>query len=148
MISIASDSAQLLLPNCIHFNCCSTIVSAPATAPRLCLPQLLLPYHDRLSYCQLPNCIQFSCCSPVVSACSPRHSGRFQPLSNVLDHSLLSLEVRVTSPAPQNIPLPYAQTDTHTHIKIWAWKPAVSPCRASISSLFFRLSLPKILQWV
>ena len=45
-------------PHCIRFNC-STIASASAVAPRLCLLQLLLRLH-----LQLPDCVRFDCCSP------------------------------------------------------------------------------------
>ena len=49
-------SLQLLLPDCIRFSCCSLLTSASAAAPRLRLLQLLLS-----------DCVCFSCCSPIVS---------------------------------------------------------------------------------
>ena len=70
---------QLLFPNCVCFSCCSPIASASTAAPRLRPLQL-----------QLPDCIRFNCCSPIASACSLTCSGRFQPMPNVLEHSLWS----------------------------------------------------------
>ena len=53
---------QLLLPNCIHFGCCSPITSA-STCCSFCSLQLLLP-----------NCVHFSCCflTASSSAAAPR----------------------------------------------------------------------------
>ena len=98
---------QLLLPDCICFTCwrqlqlllpagpirdcvplnCSPIASTSAAAPRLCSLQLLLP-----------DCIRFNCCSPIASASTtaPRlhPSCSFQPMPNVLKHSLHRVEVQ------------------------------------------------------
>ena len=67
---------QLLLPDCVCFNC-SPIASA-STAPRLYPIRLLLP-----------DCVCFSCCSPIECACSCSCSGRFH---NALEYSLPSLK--------------------------------------------------------
>ena len=60
---------QLLLADCIHFSCCSPIVST-STAPRLHPLQLLLP-----------DCVHFNC-SPIASASNA--APRLHPLQLLL----------------------------------------------------------------
>ena len=89
-LSYCSRPPQLLLPNRVCFRCCSPIVSASAAAPRLCPLRLLLPDCVCLNSRTVPTSASY--CSPVVSVCNPSRSGRFQPLSNVLNHSSQSLK--------------------------------------------------------
>ena len=56
---------QLLLATCVCFSCCSPLVSASAAARHLCLLQLLLP-----------DCVRFNC-SPIASASAV--APRFRP---------------------------------------------------------------------
>ena len=77
---------QLLLATCVRFSCSSPISTARspiayalAAAPQLRPLQLLLP-----------DCVRFNCSSLIASACSLTCSGRFQPMPNVLEHSLWS----------------------------------------------------------
>ena len=88
--------ADLPLPDCVRFNCCSPLASALAAAPSpivsaacqcaACVHWLLLPDCVRFNCCSLiasastaaprlhplqlllPDCIRFNCCSPIVSA--------------------------------------------------------------------------------
>ena len=68
--------AELLLPDCVRFSCCSPIMSASAAARRMRPFQLL------------PCSVCFGCYSLIAFASC---SGRFQPMPiNVLEHSSLS----------------------------------------------------------
>ena len=53
----AALCAELLLPDCTRFSCCSPNVSALAAAPQLRPLRLLLP-----------DCVHFGCCSLIASA--------------------------------------------------------------------------------
>ena len=120
---------------CIRFGCSSPkfnscpIACASAAAPQLRPLQLLFPEVQ-----QLPDCVHFGCCFPIASAstaaprlhplnaCSLTCSGRFQPMPNVLEHSLWSSRfsklkyegrARVTSPAPRTSHFRHTHTQTH-----------------------------------
>ena len=68
---------QLLLPDCVQFNCCSAIMpshaSTSATAPRSCPLPLLLPDRVRFNSRVVPASASY--CSQVVSISNPSHSG-------------------------------------------------------------------------
>ena len=66
-----SSLCRAVLPDCVHFSCCSPIASTSATALRLCPFQLLLPEYVRFSFFPLelllPDCVYSNCCSLIVS---------------------------------------------------------------------------------
>ena len=82
-------SASTAVPVCIHFSCCSPLVSASAAARHLCLLQLLLATCVCFSYCspiasasavaprlrppKFNCCSGFSCSSPIASALTAAH---------------------------------------------------------------------------
>ena len=73
--------AELLLPNCVCFSCCSPrdcidpfqLLRAPGLHPL----QLLLAACVRFSRCSrlrpLPDCVRFGCCSAIASASTLPH---------------------------------------------------------------------------
>jgi len=104
-------SLQLLLLDCVHFNCCSLIVSASAPAAWLCLLQLLLPDGVCLFSCSapwlcplqflLPDCICFSSYSQTAP-----HTEQSIASTKVLHHQ--------SSPAPPKHPTSVTHTHMHT----------------------------------
>ena len=74
----------------MRFGCCSPIASASTAAPRL-----------RPLVCCSPiasTCVRFDDCSPIATASSLTCSGRFQPMPNVLEHSLWSSKLKHECP--------------------------------------------------
>ena len=90
--------AELLLPDCVHFSCCSPdcirspIASASAAAPQFscCSPDFIRSPIVRFSCCSpiqpiasalrlrplwvlLPDCTRFNCCSPIATAAPRLH---------------------------------------------------------------------------
>ena len=94
------DTLQLLLPICVRFSCCSLLASASAAAGPNCnrfnyflieSVSAAAPQSHPLQL-QLTDCVRLDCCSPIASASS---SGRFQPMPNVLEYSLLRVEFEI-----------------------------------------------------
>ena len=78
---IASTSAAL--PNCVRFNCCSPIASNSADALRLHLLQLLLA-----------ACVHFGCCSPIASGSTAPRLCLLQLLSPIASASTAAPRLR------------------------------------------------------
>ena len=100
---------QLLLSDCVCFNCSSPIVSASTAAPQLCPLQL-----------QLPDCVHFNCSSPIASASTtaPRlHSPAVPEDSSPCPMFFAELEIEVRRSHVTSLVPPHEHPTSVTHIQ-------------------------------